>query len=140
MGCRLPGDGARTPLLHPRRGVNIIDAMVGVRSCTALVLSLCTAACVEVDPKTGDTKPRGNQKYEYSYVSEHAKQLRKGMNKLEVLMLLGSAAEQSKDGDTWIYLPERPAVLIPASALKLTFGPEGLADWGSHPIVLGLRL
>ena len=109
-------------------------------SAPALLLSLCVSACVEVDPKTGATKPRGDQKYEYGYVTEQAKQLKKGMNKLQVLLLLGSAAEQSKDGDTWVYLPERPGVLVPASALKLQFGPEGLADWGSHPIVLGVRL
>jgi outer membrane protein assembly factor BamE (lipoprotein component of BamABCDE complex) len=111
------------------------------RAAASLLLgSLCLVACVEVDPKTGDTIPRGDQKYYYSHVTEQAKRLKKGMSKLDVLLLLGSAAEQSQDGDTWVYLPERPGVLLPTDALKLEFGPAGLADWGYHPIVLGVRL
>ena len=115
-------------------------ATVRWRVLALALLALGAVACVNVDPKTGDTIPRGNQKYPYSKVTDSAQQLRKGMSKLDVLLLLGSAAEQSEGGDTWLYLPERPAVLVPASALKLEFGPEGLADWGYHPIVLGLRL
>ena len=116
--------------------------MVAVRwsSLAPALLALGAVACVNVDPNTGETIPRGDQKYEYSKVTESAKKLRKGMSKLDVLLLLGSAAEQSDSGDTWIYLPERPAVLVPASALKLEFGLEGLADWGYHPIILGLRM
>jgi outer membrane protein assembly factor BamE (lipoprotein component of BamABCDE complex) len=120
--------------------VNIIAAVPRPMNIAVLV-ALAASSCVNVDPKTGDTIPRGNQKYYYEQVTENAKQLHKGMSKLDVLLLLGSAAEESKDGDTWVYLPERPAVLVPASALKLQFGPDGgLADWGYHPIVLGLRM
>jgi outer membrane protein assembly factor BamE (lipoprotein component of BamABCDE complex) len=105
-----------------------------------LLTSLCWSGCVEIDPKTGDTIPRGDQRYFFSHVTEQAKKLEKGMSKLQVMMLLGSAAEQSVSTDIWVYLPERPGVLVPASALKLEFGPSGLADWGYHPIVLGVRL
>jgi hypothetical protein len=124
------------------RCASIIDAMVTGRrrSLASPLLALCAVACVNVDPQTGETIPRGDQKFFFSKVTENAERLRKGMSKLEVLLLLGSAAEKSTDGDTWIYLPERPAVLVPASALKLEFGLEGLADWGYHPIVLGVRL
>jgi len=104
-----------------------------------VLLILCGSGCVNVDPKTGETIPRGDQKYYFSRVTEQAKQLQKGMSKMEVMMLLGSPAEQSSSGDCWVYLPERPAVLVPASALKLDFGPAGLDDWGYHAIVLGVR-
>jgi hypothetical protein len=115
--------------------------MIAGRVVPLVFVALAMVACVEVDPNTGKTKPRGNQKFEYDVVTEHAKQLHKGMTKLECLLLLGSAAEESKDGDTWVYLPERPAVLVPSSALELQFGPDTtLEDWGYHPIVLGLRL
>lgn len=106
-----------------------------------LLASLGWSSCVEVDPKTGETIPRGNQKFFYSHVTEQAKKLEKGMPKLKVMNLLGSAAEQSASGDTWVYLPERPAVIVPATALKLEFGPDGsLSEWGYYPIVLGVRL
>ena len=105
-----------------------------------LLASLGWSSCVEVDPKTGETIPRGNQKFFYEHVTEQAKKLKKGMTKLDVTLLLGSAAEQNSSGDTWVYLPERPAVLVPATALKLEFGTEGLSEWGYYPIVLGLRM
>jgi outer membrane protein assembly factor BamE (lipoprotein component of BamABCDE complex) len=143
-------DGAATAPRRPptassllrRRAIRIIAAMLRA-ACGLASLSLvlcCMPACVEVDPKTGETIPRGNQKFYYSEVTEKAKRLEAGMSKLDVLLLLGSAAEQSENGDTWVYLPERPGVLVPASALKLEFGPAGLAEWGYHPIVLGVRM
>jgi outer membrane protein assembly factor BamE (lipoprotein component of BamABCDE complex) len=130
------------PLLR-RRPANIMRLMAAVRRrgiAWVLLASLGWSSCVEVDPKTGETIPRGNQKFFYSHVTEQAKKLEKGMTKLDVMLLLGSAAEQSESGDTWVYLPERPAVLVPATALKLEFNPDGLAEWGYYPIVLGLRL
>ena len=63
--------------------------------------------------------------------------LEKGMTKYQVLLLLGSAAETSGDGDVWVYLPERPAVLVPARALRLQFDDGKLSDWGYRPIILG---
>ena len=100
---------------------------------------LAFASCVNVDPETGETIPRGNQRYEFKEVERNAEKLETGMSKYQVLMLLGSPAEESKQGDVWVYLPERPAVIIPASALRLQFRNGRLADHGYHPIVLGQR-
>jgi len=103
----------------------------------AFVLSM--GACVNVDPKTGKTIPRGNQRHEFSVVKENAKRLKTGMLKLDVLLLLGSPAEKEQFGDVWIYLPERAAVLIPSSALKLKFEADRLVEHGYESIVLGVR-
>ena len=92
-----------------------------IRLSLGLVFSaLLLAGCVNVDPETGKTIPRGNQKFEYAVVKERAAQLRDGMSKMEVIILLGSPAESSAGGDIWAYLPERPAVLVPASGLRLS--------------------
>lgn len=104
------------------------------------LLPLLPAACVQVDPATGETIPRGDQRYHFDSVQQHAEDLKEGMRKYEVLMLLGSPAEMNDSGDVWIYLPERPAVLVPARALKLEFENERLVHHGYHPIVLGSRL
>jgi outer membrane protein assembly factor BamE (lipoprotein component of BamABCDE complex) len=109
----------------------------------ALAFVLAAAAlggCVTQDAKTGEYIPRGNQRYEFSKVEEAAENLRDGMSKAQVLMLLGSPAEKDDDGDTWIYLPERYAILIPARALQLEFKDGVLASHGYRPIVLGAKL
>ena len=105
--------------------------------CAALAL-LVLASCVNVDPETGKTIPRGNQRYEYAKVKEMAERLQKGMTRLQVLTLLGSPAE-TKD-NVWIYLPERPAVLVPSSALRLSFGVQRLESWEFRTIVLGQQI
>jgi outer membrane protein assembly factor BamE (lipoprotein component of BamABCDE complex) len=104
---------------------------------TGLSLAL---ACVNVDPQTGETLPRGNQHYEFDDVQRRSEQLKAGMSKLAVLMLLGSPAEKSSDEDVWVYLPERPAVLVPARALRLVFERDQLKDFGYRPIILGQDL
>lgn len=86
-----------------------------------MLLAVALAGCVNVDPQTGKTIPRGDQKNEYAYVKERAAQLRVGMTKMEVTILLGSPAQTSHDGDVWDYVPERPAVLMPAQGLRLVF-------------------
>ncbi|MFT7485036.1 MAG: outer membrane protein assembly factor BamE (lipoprotein component of BamABCDE complex) [Candidatus Paceibacteria bacterium] len=101
---------------------------------------LATASCVNVDPDTGETIPRGNQRYEFSEVTRQADKLKVGMSKYEVLMLLGSPAEKSKRTDVWVYLPERAAVIIPGRALRLQFRDGLLESHGYHAIVLGGRL
>jgi outer membrane protein assembly factor BamE (lipoprotein component of BamABCDE complex) len=106
----------------------------------ALALTSLALACVQYDPQTGETLPRGNQRYEFDVVQERAERLVTGMSKLDVLVLLGSPAETGSDGDVWVYLPERPAVLIPARALRLQFDRGALADFGYRPIVLGQDL
>ena len=105
-----------------------------------LVGALATSSCVSVDPETGETIPRGNQRYEFSEVTRNVDKLEIGMSYYQVLMLLGSPAEKSKQGDVWIYLPERAAVLIPGRALRLQFRNSALASYGYHAIVLGARL
>ena len=100
---------------------------------------LLTSGCVEIDPATGDTKPRGGQFYEFSEVQERAEDLMVGMTTRDVILLLGSPAEKSRDRSEWVYLPERAAVLIPGRALKLEFESRRLASWGYHAIILGQR-
>jgi len=101
---------------------------------------LAAAGCVNVDPETGEVIPRGNQRYEFEEVERNAEKLEEGMSKFQVLMLLGSPAEESKNRDVWVYLPERPGVIVPARALRLQFRNGVLADYGYHAIVLGTRL
>ena len=104
---------------------------------TSLLVALFVVGCVNVDPDTGKTTPRGKQKHEFSVVQKHAKNLADGMPKMEVLILLGSPAETSDNGNQWVYLPERPAVLIPSRALHLKFENDVLVKHGYRPIVLG---
>ena len=110
-----------------------------MRTCFVLI-ALLLAGCVNVDPQTGRTIPRGGQKYEFSTVERRAEKLRDGMSKLDVQLLLGSPAEKSDDGAVWVYLPERPAVLVPSRALRLVFEGEILAKHGYSAIVLGQTL
>ena len=49
-------------------------------------------------------------------------------------------AEKSDRGDRWIYLPERPAVLVPSKALQLDFVDDRLESFGYRAIVLGQKL
>lgn len=109
----------------------------------SVFLVLCTVAlagCVNVDPETGKTLPRGGQKNEYAYVKERAGQLREGMSQMEVVILLGSPAEASADGNVWIYVPERPAVLVPAQGLRLVFVGDYLKTHEFTTIVFGQPL
>lgn len=106
-------------------------------SVPAVLVLLLSAGCVNVDPDTGKTIPRGDQRFEFETVTHRAKDLEMGMTKMEVLLLLGSPAEESHAGDVWVYLPERPAVLIPGRALRLEFDDARLVDHGYRPIVLG---
>jgi len=106
----------------------------------AVLVFLAAVSCVNVDPQTGATLPRGNQRYKFEYVESRAGRLKKGMTALDCQMLLGSPAEKSADHTKWVYLPERPAILIPGRALELEFVDGLLADFGYYPIILGTRL
>lgn len=101
---------------------------------------LALAGCVNADPDTGKTLPRGGQKYEFATVERRAERLELGISKYDALMLLGSPAETSDDNDVWTYLPERRAVLIPARALELVFENNRLVRHGYRPIVFGGEL
>ena len=105
-----------------------------------VLLLLLLAGCVSVDPVTGETLPRGNQKYKYDVVARRAEQLQDGMTKFDALVLLGSPARKNKDDSVWIYLPERAAVLLPSRALQLEFKDGLLVRHGHKAIVLGMKL
>ncbi len=105
-----------------------------------ILLALMLAGCVNADPQTGKTIPRGNQKFKFETVERRAEELKDGMTRLEVHLLLGAPAEVSDDGEVWVYLPERPAVLIPSRALRLVFKGSVLVSHGYSAIVLGKQL
>src|SRR5262245_16575078 len=106
---------------------------IGVRR-ARLVAVLLLAGCVTEDVKTGKLVPRGDQGMQFSEVEKAAEKLKDGMSKNEVLLLLGTPAEHDDDGNVWIYLPERYAILVPAQALRLEFKNSVLVDHGYRPI------
>ena len=111
-----------------------------VRAFALVLAAAALGACVTQNTETGEYIPRGNQRYEFSKVEKAAERLQDGMSKAQVLMLLGSAAEMDDQGNTWIYLPERYGILIPARALQLEFKDGVLVSHGYRPIVLGAKL
>ena len=109
------------------------------RALAVVLVAAALGGCVTQDATTGENIPRGNQRYEFAKVEKSAEQLKDGMTKAQVLMLLGSAAEMDDAGDTWIYLPERYGILIPARALQLEFKDSVLVSHGYRPIILGAK-
>ena len=113
----------------------------GLLACVLpLFLGVVTTACVTVDAETNEVIPRGDQRYKFETVKKYAENLETGMTKLQVLSTVGSPAEKSEKGDQWVYLPERPAVLIPSKALRLVFVDNRLTEFGFRAIVLGQNL
>jgi outer membrane protein assembly factor BamE (lipoprotein component of BamABCDE complex) len=106
----------------------------------SLALLPLTTACVTENTTTGEMIPRGNQRYPWDRVKELEKQLKDGMTKSQVMYLMGSPAETNKEGDEWVYLPERYGILIPAEALHLKFEGATLVKHGYRPIILGAQL
>ena len=106
-------------------------------TCLMILGGLVLASCVQVDPQTGETLPRGHQRFEFKTVERRAEQLESGMNKTQVLLLLGSPAEKRSNDDVWMYLPERPAVLVPARGLRLEFEDGVLVKHSYRAIILG---
>lgn len=78
------------------------------------------------------------QKYDMEYVRDHAEELQPGMSKAEVLILLGSPAEQQPA--KWIYRPKRSALIVPAEALVVRFDQGRYVSHRNEAIVLGERL
>jgi outer membrane protein assembly factor BamE (lipoprotein component of BamABCDE complex) len=105
-----------------------------------LLLGPASSSCVHQNAQTGEMIPRGNQRYPWDKVVELAKNLKNGMTKPQVLLLMGSPAEMDTESNLWIYLPERYAILIPAQALRLEYKDNVLVDFGYRAIVLGTRL
>lgn len=112
---------------------------LGSRALT-LLLTLTMASCVTVDAETQEVLPRGGQQFHFDDVKRYAEELEVGMTQYQVRLKLGSPAEKSGKGDRWIYLPERPAVLIPSKALQLEFDGDRLEKFGYRAIVLGTKL
>lgn len=106
----------------------------------ALLLAALLAGCVTENAATGEPIPRGNQRYPFAKVEQAAERLAVGMTRSEVLLLLGSAAKLEDGGDTWVWLPERYAVLVPARALHVHFEAGRVKDFGYRPIVFGADL
>ena len=107
----------------------------------ALVATLSIGpGCVTVDAETNEVIPRGDQRYKFSTVKEYSENLQVGMTKLQVLATVGSPAEKTERGDIWVYLPERPAFLVPSKALKVHFENNAVTEFGFHAIVLGAQL
>jgi len=117
-----------------------MNEMKKLLALTWILILLGAVACVQVDPKTGKTIPRGGQRYEFDTEVRRAEKLENGMTKSGVILLLGSPAEVSDDKDVWVYLPERPAVLIPGRALRLVFENGKLIEHGYRAIILGKDL
>src|SRR5688572_13801454 len=99
----------------PRSGI--------LRLGTWLVAFALVTACVTENTTTGEVVPRGDQKYPFERVEKAAEDLKAGMDKMQVLLLLGSPAEKDESGNVWVYLPERYGIVVPARALRLQFGP-----------------
>lgn len=119
------------------------DVDVGSRLLARALLLACafaTAGCVTENLTTGEVVPRGEQKFPFEKVEKYAEKLQLGMSKTQVMVLLGSPAEQDQKGDVWVYLPERYAVVIPARALRVEFRDRLLVEFGYRPIVLGAQL
>jgi outer membrane protein assembly factor BamE (lipoprotein component of BamABCDE complex) len=112
-----------------------------MKRCVALVvLILMGVGCVNVDPDTGKTIPRGGQHNTFEVVKRRAEKLELGINRFAVMALLGSPAKSTDSGAVWTYLPERPAVLVPSRALRLEFENGILVKYGYRTIVLGKDL
>jgi outer membrane protein assembly factor BamE (lipoprotein component of BamABCDE complex) len=136
-----PDTRSRHPALPARSARRDLPSLRRALALGALVAAAAwIPACVTYDNETGEYIPRGNQRYEFSKVVKAADELRTGMTKAQVLLLLGSPAEKDEGGDRWIYLPERYAILVPARALQLDFKDSALVEHGYRAIVLGTRL
>jgi len=107
---------------------------------TALACLLLASACVTTNATTGEVIPRKGQRYPFERIERDAANLRTGMTKSQVFMLLGTPAEKDAAGDVWVYLPERYGVIVPARALRVEFRDGLLAEHGFRAIVLGQTL
>lgn len=107
--------------------------MIAMLACGALPLGCATDEATT----TGQAEAEYQQKYDMEYVRDHASELQPGMSKAEVLILLGSPAEQQPA--KWIYRPKRSALIVPAEALVVRFEQGRYVSHRTEPIVLGER-
>lgn len=112
----------------------------GLALIAAVVWLPVTVACITENTTTGERVPRGNQRYPWDEVQERATRLQNGMNKGQVLNLMGSPAEIEDEDDHWTYLPERHGILFPAQALHLEFERGVLTEHEYRAIVFGAHM
>ena len=78
-----------------------------------------------------------NQKYPFNEVKKRARGLRPGMSRSEVLITLGSPAEVH--GNTWVYLPPKPGIVMPTELLEVRFRSGRYVSHEFKAIVFGQR-
>jgi outer membrane protein assembly factor BamE (lipoprotein component of BamABCDE complex) len=102
--------------------------------CAALLLGCNT------EPMDPHYYNEGNpyQRYSYDEVKQRLRSVKPGMPRYEVLVRLGSPAENR--GDTWLYLPEQPRFLIPGDFLEVKFDGDLYVSHRFRPIVLGEKV
>ena len=97
--------------------------MVGLLS---IVLPMAGVGCKPTP--VGDDAAVGSdryyQKYELSEVRKRAKELKPGMSKGQVLIILGSPAIKAQSH--WDYVDNRPGAIIPAMTLRIEFDEAGV--------------
>lgn len=106
----------------------------------AVVLgALAGGGCVTSDAEKDLYAERSlNQKYSLDEVRRRLKTVRIGENKMSVATKLGSPAEFR--GNSWVYWPDRPGLLLPAEALIVKFEGNRYAGYETNPIVLSEEL
>lgn len=78
------------------------------------------------------------QRYSLEEVKQRMVSIKPGMPRLEVLVRLGSPAENR--GDTWLYLPDKPNFLIPGEYLEVRFAGDVYVSHRLRPILFGERV
>lgn len=101
-------------------------------------ISLCLVGCVSQNPDTGEAIPPEGQRFNLDEIKTRLPQLRSGMSRTQVLLILGSPAEQRDDA--WIYRPARSGIFVPARALVVRFHDRLYTEHVYQPILLGGRV
>ena len=79
--------------------------------------------------------PDAQQMHKFDEVKQRVDRLRPGMNKLQVLALLGSPAVQ--EYDHWDYMPDHSGLVLPAQLMRVEFDGGRYVRHRFLPIVLG---
>ena len=105
-----------------------------------VVLAACCglSACATENPSTGEPIPPGDQRFALKEVQSRLPRLRIGMTRTDVLLTLGSPAEET--ADAWVYRPSRKGFFLPAKALVVKFQDRQYIGYEYQPIVFGARL
>ena len=109
-----------------------------LRSCIVLILVMLCSGCSGTPDMSSPSEAHSAQRYTLSAVKARLDRLRPGMQKFEVMIALGSPAQQTNS--QWVYLPERTGLLIPSSALVVDFERGLYVSHRFQSIVLGERM